>query len=382
MAGPVRKVVRLLHLWLGLISGLVVVVLCLSGAMVAFFEEAIIIANREHLYVEKQDKPRASIEAIRENYERQYPNETLFVINSYREENRAYDFFSAVQTDEDTFGGYKMVYANPYTGEIIHVDRGTLEFIVVLLNVHTSLLLGEAGHWIIKGTTIVFLLQLIGGIILWWPTSLNAARSAFSLKLPASTKRLNYDMHRVLGFYASWVLLVVVTTGIFMAFRGVRDPITDVLGGKSALIGTEPPASVYQSNRATVTYQAIANRLYEDDLSIQQVCFLIPEHDTTTVIKGRTNTQVAFLTFEVGQRFQFDKYTGQRSEGRNEYYRARNDAILAGSLLIHMGLWGGVPTKLLALLVGLFGASLPVTGFLIWRNRIKSRRLRAFRVAS
>jgi uncharacterized iron-regulated membrane protein len=38
---------------------------------------------------------------------------------------------------------------------------------------------------------------------------------------------------------------------------------------------------------------------------------------------------------------------------------------------IHTGSFGGVFTKIIALLVSLFAASLPVTGFLVWWGRRK-----------
>ena len=52
----------------------------------------------------------------------------------------------------------------------------------------------------------------------------------------------------------------------------------------------------------------------------------------------------------------------------------KNQDILEANLDIHMGSIGGWPTQVLAFIVGLFGASLPITGFFIWRGRKKKRK--------
>ncbi len=86
-----------------------------------------------------------------------------------------------------------------------------------------------------------------------------------------------------------------------------------------------------------------------------------------------------FLNFEAGRYFQFNRYTGRKADGEDMQYYDRNNEIQAANLLIHMGFWGGLPTKILTFLAGIIGASLPVTGFIIWlkRGRKKGRSVKA-----
>lgn len=366
-----RKQLRFVHLWLGLISGLVFFLVCLSGALIVFTEEGLNVMNRDYLYVPKRDAPKAGIQQVLDNYQKLYPKEQLFLVNAYREENRSYDFFSAVKTGKDEFAGYKMVYADPYTSKILRVDTGTLEFFIILIQLHTNLFLGKIGNYAIKIGTIIFLIQIIGGIVLWWPRSRNARQSAFGLKLRGNRQRRNYDLHRGLGFYACLGLLSLVLTGLFMAWPFVKKPVTAAFGGKAELVDQEPPMPARRVNTPNYPYNNLFNRLLTEQPQAQQFTFFVPEADSVTILEGRTHHDPTFLNFAVGESFVVNRYTGESIGGSDLVYYEKNNQIAAGALLIHMGFWGGWTTKILTFFSGLIGASLPITGYLIWRGRRK-----------
>lgn len=369
-----KKIFRIIHLWLGISSGLVIIVVCLSGAFIAFTEEALNIVNRDYLYVTKKDMPKAKIQHVIESYQQQYPKEKLFVINTYREDNRTYDFFSAVQTDKEEFSGYKMVYADPYSGEILRIDKGTLELIVTLIFLHTSLYLGETGEYIIQFATLIFLVQIITGIALWYPTTRNALKSVFKIKTSSSAKRLNYDLHRVPAFYASIVLLVLVCTGLFMAWDFIKYPVTDALGGRSEYLEENITMPARQYHTKDISFDYLFEKLLKQRREANQFTFFMPDSDTVTILQGKTHSNISFLNFEVGELFQFNRYNGEVA-GREEIkYIQKNNKILSMVLFIHMGFWGGLTTKIITFFVGIIGASLPVTGFFIWLGRRKKKR--------
>jgi uncharacterized iron-regulated membrane protein len=370
-----KKYIRKIHLWIGLVTGLIFLIVCLSGALLSFTEEALNLVNSDYLYVPLEKKERAKVETVISNYEKKYPKENIFLINTYSETNRSYDFFSAVKSGKkdakgnDIFEGFKMVYANPYNSEIIRVDKGTLETIILLVNLHVNLLFGNVGNYIIKICTIIFLIELIAGLWLWWPRTVNERKTAFKIKWKATKKRRNYDLHRTLGFYSSAVLIVLTVTGLIMAWRFIKDPIVDSFGGKSALLETEVPQPILQKNKADYSYNSIADKLFEKRPETKQISFFMPESDTITVINGRTGERTSFLNFETGKYFQFNRYTGEPTGGNEMKYYDRNNEIEAATLLIHMGFWGGLTTKIATFIFGIIGASLPITGFIIWRRR-------------
>ncbi len=275
-----------------------------------------------------------------------------------------------------------MVYADPYTSQILRVDKGTLEFFIILIQLHTNLFLGKVGNYAIKIGTIIFLIQIIGGIVLWWPRSRNASRSAFKLKLRGNVQRRNYDLHRGLGFYACLGLLSLVLTGLFMAWPFVRKPVMAALGGKAELVDIEPPMPARQVNTPTYSYNKLFARLLTEQPQAQQFTFFVPAADSVTVLEGRTHHDPTFLNFAVGESFEYNRYTGEPIGGADRMDYEKNNQIAAGALLIHMGFWGGLTTKILTFMSGLIGASLPVTGYLIWRGRRKRRMQRVDQLVS
>ena len=376
-----KKIVRKIHLVIGLTTGLIFFLVSLSGALLSFTEEALNIVNRDYLYVPEQNLPRAKVEDVVGNYEKAYPRENIFLINTYTQHNRTYDFFSAVKSGKkddkgnDIFEGYKMVYANPYTSQIIRVDKGTLETIIILVQLHVNLFAGKTGNYIIKISTIIFLFELIAGLYLWWPRTENARRTAFKIKREGGRKRFNYDLHRTLGFYTSAVLLVLTITGLIMAWPFLKGPLVNSLGGKAELLEQEsPPQPPRQFDKPDYSYNKIFDRLCADRPSARQITFFLPESDTITVINGSTGVRPSFLNFETGTYFQFNRYTGEPTGGDDLTYYQRNAEVSAGLLLIHMGFWGGITTKILTFICGIIGASLPITGFLIWQGRRKKER--------
>ncbi len=49
------------------------------------------------------------------------------------------------------------------------------------------------------------------------------AKQGFVVKWKASPKRLAYDLHKVLGFYASWIVIFTALTGLMFAFDNFAD---------------------------------------------------------------------------------------------------------------------------------------------------------------
>ena len=373
-----KKLSSKLHLFLGLLTGAVFALVCLTGAIVAFTEEALNIANREHLHVTPRNTPKVPMETVLETYRKAYPKEMVFVMNEYRQPDRAYDFFSAVQNEKnpDAFGGYKMVYADPYTGKILHVDKGTLEFLVLAVGLHTTLLMGDFGHDLIRYCTLLFFVQLVAGVILWWPRNGAALNGAVRVKWNSGKRRRLYDSHRTLGFYAAAGLLVMVATALFMSWTWISRPVTAAFGGEPSLIHDHDEEHAHERRKEGPEFslQALGQRVFAEQPGANQLTYNLPFPDTAATVTVLTHSGSTFLNFAVGTPQEFDRVTGEKDMSPEARGEARNAKIFATNLLIHMGFWGGTPTKILYFILGLMGASLPVTGFFLWYGKYKRRK--------
>jgi len=83
--------------------------------------------------------------------------------------------------------------------------------------------LEEKGEWITGISALLFLSMIITGIVIWWPTSKKQRREKFTLKKNVHWKKRNYDLHSVLGFYASWFILFTVLTGLIWSWEWAED---------------------------------------------------------------------------------------------------------------------------------------------------------------
>jgi uncharacterized iron-regulated membrane protein len=81
------------------------------------------------------------------------------------------------------------------------------------------LLSGETGLLASGWMGLGLLVLCLSGLILWWP-GVQRWASALVMHRRASWRRLNLDLHTVVGFWTSVALIVVVFTGVDFAFPG------------------------------------------------------------------------------------------------------------------------------------------------------------------
>ncbi len=123
---------------------------------------------------------------------------------------------------------------NQYSGEILAVYNEKYDFFNILKYIHWGLLLNsDWGKYVVGIPSVLFIFMLITGIILWWPKNKNARKGRFwfSWENVKTWKRKNYDLHNVLGFYASFIALLMSITGIYFAYPYVKNAFNYTLSG-------------------------------------------------------------------------------------------------------------------------------------------------------
>lgn len=366
-----KKIVRKIHLWLGLTSGVVVCLLCLSGAAFVFAEEFMHAYNKDKLNVLSVERERIPVDSLVAKFKSAFPNEMYFWINTYNDKTRSFDVVSGIPTGEGPEDiKLKITFLDPYTGNIIGEDKFSANAAFVVAHFHSQLLLGNVGLWIIRIASLIFLAELIFGLILWWPRNKNERKKAFKPKYPASKKRMNHDFHRVYGFYACWILLISVTTGLVMSFDWVEKPVVALFGGSPELVGQNPPMADVKEGKEFKSRQFVFEqfeRTYPKGYKLTLMAIQPGMENNQFIILDRDDR---FLHL-YGDNQIVDRYTGRQLEKPLVEEFEKNQDILEANLDIHMGTVGGWPTQILAFMIGLFGASLPITGFFIWRGRKK-----------
>jgi uncharacterized iron-regulated membrane protein len=357
MTKRVKNAIRQVHLWLGLSTGLVVFIISITGCIYVFEEEIREITEAKKLYVPIQNKPFIGLAKVIENFQLVAPKEKLSIIRITEEKP-----YATVE-----LGTKKMTYFfNPYDGSL--VQKGKHDWLDTVEEIHTSLLLGETGKFIQRWSVVIFVLMLLTGLVLWFPNQMRLLKQSLKIKWGASTKRVTYDLHNVLGFYASGILLVIALSGLFFAFKEVKTAVSFFAQSKLSDGKKIRSSKPLKSEPLAIRY----DQLYRSMLS------QYPKPISTSIsIRKNSELRLRMIYPYKWARnqntFFFKEDNGQllRAKLFRDYNAA--DLVEATNYDLHTGHLFGLFSKIIAFIVSLISASLPVTGFLIWWRKKKLR---------
>lgn len=361
-----KKIISWLHLWLGIGSGLVILVVALSGSLLVFEKELELLFDHSFYYVQTpaQGAQPLSVDALTEQVGSHYNGYTIQSITIEPEAGRTVLF--QIQKKKEPL---LTVVVNPYTAQVIQTVTEERRFFRIVLQLHRYLCMGTAGKVITGISCSIFLLMVVTGLVLWWPKR-NSRKQRFRIKWGASFKRLNWDLHAVTGFYVHIFIFVIALTGLVWSYKWVNNLLFYVFDGKGAQERTAP----------MTTPPPAGNAPYLDKI-LAQTHRILPYNGPVAIrfpkIKGQSiqvskrnedaaiDNVVSFLYFQKGTAALVSK----------RLYETESKGMKARRLVypIHTGSLYGWPTQVLALICSLVAASLPVTGLYIWLNRKKKK---------
>lgn len=428
----IRKLFNDIHLWLGLISGIIIFFICLSGTIYVFNTELKEIAA-PHLYrvaafkkdnipekletaslisvAEKEGKGKASAIKIPFDISKTYIITIKKPEDGKEKHNEAKDSgkkenqviagsekqFKNLKSDKKEGKGVErggrgtQYMVNPYSGIIVGDSQSsktfTSEFMQLMFSLHRWLLLDKIeepifgslenrklGSYISGTATILFTLGVITGIVIWFPQKLKSWRQGLKIKTSGNWKRLNHDLHNSLGFYSCIFLLLMGLTGPQWSFPWYRE-------GLRKSLGTYQPEGQQDKKQATSLLKAgYATLPVEEFLKIAdthlpyegdyQVMLPSDSLATVTIMKNK----IGFFAPAAADRIVLDQYSGAIIEKEIFKDKAFNERVSSSIKALHIGDVYGTFSKILYFLACLIATSLPVTGTIIWVNKLKKKR--------
>lgn len=363
-----RTLLFQVHLWVGLTLGPYVVVVCVSGSLVIFRGE-IEDALHADLTTVKPGVQRVALQPVYEAVKREHPNDTLRTINLPTAPDRTWSFWF-------TGAGGKSfhTYADPYTGTILGTDLANDNVTEWLYDLHAHLLGGGTGETI-NGIGAMLLIALcLTGVVIWWPGRGRVVRQGLTIQWRAQWKRLNYDLHKVIGIASAAFIVLVAVTGIYFPFR---QPFRVVAGWLGHPENSESARSVPRPDAQRPTL----------DEAIATANAALPEGEVNWIgLPRKTDDDISVRKKLPGDwrltgsdHVHLDQYTGRVLSVERHAERSRGERFLRAMFPLHVGTFGGWFTRILWAALGLVPALLFVTGFLMWRNRVVRPRLLARR---
>lgn len=363
-----KKLIFQLHKILGLATGIIVFIVAITGCCWAFREE---------------------IESLYDDYKTVTPEETAIItVTKAKEialtvfpENTVHGTLYKKKTDavevifydaEPEF--YQSVFINPYSGKIIKVDNHTTGFFAFILKGHMRVWLPkEIGEQVVGASILIFVLIIISGFILWIPKKRKnlKQRLKFDWKKTTKWKRKNFDLHTVTGFYICSLALVIAFTGSIMSYNWLKYVVYKSTGGKKEVFFEIPKNidSIAISN-TTKPIDLLIPILQKESPNAEGFELHYPKDKEESIYVEVSNSKGLFYNSDF--RF-FDQNSLKEIASEAIYGKYKNatipDKILRMNYDIHIGAIGGITGKIIAFIISLLTATLPVTGILLWYGR-------------
>lgn len=355
-----RKLFQKLHLIIGLTVGLVVFIVATTGCITSFEEELRGFMYSD-LYSVKQDKGNTlKIDEIKSIAEKTYTADDIKGLRIYNDPSRSI---------EVQFQDRNSLFIDQYSGKVLGTLKKNDDFFGKVLRLHRNLFLDDIGEWITGISALCFFIMIISGLIIWWPTSKKNRKEKLTLKRNVHPVKRNYDLHSVLGFYASWFILFTVLTALIWSFEWAEKSMFWLSGS------TKEPRMEIESAKGSDNDPTSLNSIYykaKYEFNAQEECIIsLPEEKTGSIRVILRYGNKGF--FRKQDNMFFDQFSGKLIKVK------RFDELNTGTKLrisnehIHTGKAFGIVGQWAVFFASLICASLPITGFFIWRNKRKGK---------
>ncbi len=396
-----KKIFRKIHLWLSVPFGLVITLICFSGAMLVFENEVNEWSRPDLYYVETVKESPLPMDKLLEKVATTLPDSVSVTgVSISSDPGRAYQVSLSKPRRAS-------LYVDQYTGEV----KGKSErsgFFMFMFRMHRWLLdsmnPGNEGiFWgkmIVGVSTLLLVFVLISGIVIWWPRTRKALKNSLKITATKGWRRFWYDLHVAGGMYALIFLLAMALTGLTWSFPWYRTAFYKVFGvevQQRAAQGHEQKSDAQKRDTKLAAHRekkregndvrkGERSRRPENnhsDMYLVTSPFVYwqeiydklrrqnPEYKQISISSGTAS--VSFNRFgnqRASDRYSFNTDNGEFTETSLYQHQDKSGKIRGWIYSVHVGNWGGMFTRILTFIAALLGAALPLTGYYLWIKRL------------
>ncbi|NMG07474.1 PepSY-associated TM helix domain-containing protein [Brasilonema sp. UFV-L1] len=360
----IRDFTFYIHRYLGLVVGLLLIIVGLTGSLLVFQREIDqFLVSQQFGQVIPQGQ-RVPVESVVETVKTAYasqPELKLLSMNTLPDSHLPYRIWLQSPDEKRT-----QVFVNPYTGAIMGSRQWERTLIGFTFKLHYELLAGKIGTIIVGIVAFVLLILSITGIILWpgWRRLI----PGFKIKWNAHPKRTNFDIHKVAGIIAAVFLGMIAFTGVCWNFWDFSQPVIHV-----ATFTPIPPKPVSQPIEGKSPL-GLGEILKKADAALPGAVttyISLPQTPEGVFRVGKKQPQE---TWEYGHsQVYLDQYTGKVVQLKNGLQPSRADQVFHSFIPMHYGTFGGLLTRIFYIFVGLAPLILFITGFVMWWYRYRGK---------
>lgn len=401
-----RKIFRNIHLWLSIPFGILITLICFSGAALVFEKEVMELCHRDLYFVKKVEAAPLPMEQLMTKVAATLPDSVSVTgVNVSSDPERAYQVTLSKPRRAS-------MYVDQYTGEVTgKYERAP--FFNFMFRMHRWLLDSMKqdggifwGKMIVGTSTLMFVFVLISGVFVWWPRTRKALKNSLKIVANKGWRRFWYDLHVAGGMYTLVFLLAMALTGLTWSFQWYRTGFYKTFGvevqpsmghgnavanatakggksggkpegreGRGERSGNRGERSEGEGGRSEGRGTHRRSPYAHWEQVYEQLAQANPGYKQISVSDG--SASVAFNRFgnqRATDRYKFNPRNGEITE-TTLYKDLENSGKIRGWIYsVHVGSWGGMLTRILTFIAALIGASLPLTGYYLWiRKKIKRK---------
>jgi len=352
-----------MHLTAGLLAGVVIFIMCVTGALLSFERQTIELFESNARWVPVQ----AGVTRVE-------PAKVLAKVIEARPEAKP----SAIAIKNEAGAAWEVslgregaVFADPYTGKITgESNKGVRGAMTTLRDWHRWIALSgdqrPIGKAITGASNLLFLFLAISGIYIWFPRNLvwKAVKPVIWFRRGQHGKARNFNWHNTIGFWTSIFLIIFTLTATVISYQwasnllytltGNEVPQQQQGGGPQGQLGQEGPFSIPDN------LNAIWARSLEQS----------PTWRSTSLRLPLTNNAAVFtidegIYWNIFARSTLTLNAADASVTKWDPYGERNSAVQIRSWFrfTHTGETGGIVGQIIGFIACVGGAFLVWTGF-------------------
>ena len=366
-----------MHLTAGLLAGVVIFIMCVTGALLAFERQTIELFERDARWVPEQARA-----------EKLGPSEVLARVLEARPQAKPSAI--AIKNEpgaawEITLGREGAIFADPYTGEITgESNRSVRGAMSTLRDWHRWIALSgdqrPLGKAITGASNLLFLFLAISGIYIWFPRNLvwKAIKPVIWFRAGQHGKARNFNWHNTIGFWTSLFLIIFTLTATVISYQWASNLLYTLTGNevpKQQQGGGGPPQQA-QDGPFTIpeSLNSAWSRAEQQAPEWRSVSLRLPMTDSAvfTVDEG--------VYWNIFARSTLTLNSETAEIAKWDPYGNRNAAVQLRSWFrfTHTGETGGIVGQIIGFIACVGGAVLVWTGFSLafrrFGNFLKRRR--------
>lgn len=400
-----REVFVRLHRWVGLATLLFLIVAGATGAVLAWNDELDAWLAPELLLTPPASagKPLLAPAVLRDIVVQAYPEGRVLAIPLARPPGKTVPFPVWMRDATAAPPQLVEVFIDPATG-VIQGDRrwgdlsqGRKNLVSFIHRLHTSLLAGSIGEWVLGVVALLWSLDCVVGALLTLPARLNnrsasrlgparPARSwwarwrpAWMARLGSGGYKLGFDLHRAAGLWLWLALFGMAWSSVAFNLPGVYQPVMAALFEQQPDLRRSLRQTPAQAT-GTMSWQAAleTGRRHMAAQADSQAFAVRGEHWLAYDPRANLYRYTVRSTLDIRTRSGathvfFNASDGALRGAQLPSGQASGDTITLWLTSLHMAALWGWPLKLAVSLLGMAVLLLCVTGWIIWRKKARAR---------